>query len=132
MNTVTYSYGDAAWGDLLTAYGGQGISYDTIGNPLSDGTWTYTWKQGRQLATMTGGGVTWTYTYDANGMRKTRSNGSTTYSYVYNGNKLSQMTAGGNTLTFTYDANGAPAAVTYNGTVYYYLTTLQGSDTQQG
>ena len=125
LNTVTYSYGDAAWGDLLTAYGGQGISYDTIGNPLLDGTWTYSWKQGRQLATMTGGGVTWTYTYDANGMRKTRSNSSTTYSYVYNDNKLSQMTVGGNTLTFTYDANGAPAAVTYNGTVYYYLTTLQ-------
>ena len=35
---------------------------------LSDGTWTYTWKQGRQLASMSGSG-TWTFTYDADGMR---------------------------------------------------------------
>ena len=34
--TVTYTYGDFEWGDLLTAYSGQAITYDSIGNPLTD------------------------------------------------------------------------------------------------
>ena len=126
VDTITYTYGDTNWGDLLTAYDGTAITYDGIGNPLSDGTWTYTWRNGRELATMTSGSTTWNYTYDANGMRTKRTNGSTTYTYVYNGGQLSQMTCGSNTLLFTYDATGAPVAVTYNGTVYYYVTTLQG------
>ena len=126
IDTVLYGYNDGSWGDLLTSYDGQTITYDNIGNPLFDGIWNYTWEQGRQLASMSNGTTTWDYTYDANGMRTSRSNGTATYRYVYNGGQLSQMTVGGNTLTFTYDANGTPAAVTYNGTVYYYITTLQG------
>lgn len=39
--TYTYTYGDSSWGDLLTAYNGISITYDEIGNPLNDGTWTY-------------------------------------------------------------------------------------------
>jgi hypothetical protein len=46
------SLGDSQWGDLLTAYDGNAITYDQIGNPLSDGEWTYTWQHGRQLASM--------------------------------------------------------------------------------
>ena len=41
----TYIYGDANWKDLLTAFDGQSITYDEIGNPLSyyNGTrWTFT------------------------------------------------------------------------------------------
>ena len=33
--TTSYTYGDAEWGDLLTAYNGEEITYDGIGNPLS-------------------------------------------------------------------------------------------------
>ena len=126
LNTVSYGYGNTNWGDLLTSWGGKTITSDAIGNMTSDGTWTYTWEHGRELASMTGGGVTWTFTYDANGMRTSRTNGSTTYSYVYNGGQLSQMTVGGNTLNFTYDASGTPLSVVYNGTYYYYVTNLQG------
>ena len=125
-DTVTYTYGDSEWGDLLTAYDGNTITYDTIGNPLTDGTWTYTWQHGRQLASMTSGTTTWSYTYNADGIRTQRTNGTTTYSYVYNGSLLSRMTVGNNTLNFTYDANGTPLTVTYNGTLYYYITNLQG------
>ena len=39
--TIPYAYGDANWKDKLTAFNGVGISYDEIGNPLSDGTWSY-------------------------------------------------------------------------------------------
>ena len=44
LNTVAYGYDDTlGWKDLLTSYGGQARSYDTIGNLISDGVWTYTW-----------------------------------------------------------------------------------------
>ncbi len=86
--TNTYTYGDSAWGNLLTAYNGVQWSYDQIVNLTNDGTWTYTWQNGRELASMTKGSTTWNYTYDANGMRTSRSNGSKTYNYVYNGSQL--------------------------------------------
>ena len=125
VDTVSYTYGDSSWGDLLTAYDGKPITYDTIGNPLTYDGWTFNWQHGRQLASMSKGNTTWTNTYDANGMRTKRTDGTTTYQYVYNGSSLSQMTVGGNTLRFAYDANGIPMAVTYNGTTYYYATNLQ-------
>ena len=123
--THTYTYGDSEWGDLLTAYDGVAITYDGIGNPLSDGTWTYTWQNGRELASMSNGTTAWTYAYDANGMRTSRSNGTDTYSYVYNGSQLTQMTKGTDTLYFTYGAAG-PNTVTWNGTTYYYALNGQG------
>ena len=123
--TNTYTYGDSAWGDLLTAYNGVQWSYDQIGNLTNDGTWTYTWQNGRELASMSNGSTTWNYTYDANGMRTSRSNGSTTYTYVYNGDQLVQMTKGSDTLYFTYGAIG-PTTVTWNGTTYYYAVNAQG------
>ena len=112
---------------MLTSYDGNTITYDTIGNPLTDGTWTYTWQNGRELASMSNGATTWTYTYDANGMRKTRSDGTTTYTYLYNGSQLMQMWKNDtDVLHFYYDASGTPVAVKHNGTLYYYVTTLQG------
>ena len=44
--THSYTYGDASWKDLLTAFDGQAITYDAIGNPTSyfNGTrWNFTW-----------------------------------------------------------------------------------------
>ena len=49
VETIPYAYGDANWKDKLTAYNGVPITYDAIGNPLNDGTRTYTWSAGRQL-----------------------------------------------------------------------------------
>lgn len=82
QSTVNYTY-DGTWGDLLTGYGGKTITSDTIGNMLSDGTWSYTWEHGRELASMSKSGAAWNFTYGADGMRTARTNGSTTYSYVY-------------------------------------------------
>lgn len=126
LDVWIYTYDDGSWGDLLTVYDGKRITYDQMGNPLSDGTWTYAWEHGRQLASMSNGTTTWTYTYDSNGMRTSRSNGTDTYTYVYNGSKLMQMTKGAYTLNFTYDGNGNPSTVTLNGATYYYVTNLQG------
>ncbi len=126
LDSISYVYSDGDWGDLLTSYDGHAITYDGVGNPLTDGTWTYTWEHGRQLASMSKAGTTWTYTYDADGMRTSRSNGSNTYRYVYNGGKLRQMTVGDDTLQFMYDANGVPMSMLHNGTLYYYVTNIQG------
>ena len=55
IDVVSYAhtaYTDTDWGDLLTAYDGNTITYDAIGNPLTDGRWTYTWEHGRELASM--------------------------------------------------------------------------------
>ena len=111
---------------MLTGINGTAVTSDTIGNILSDGTSTYTWKNGRQLATSTKNGATWTYTYDAGGMRTQRSNGSTTYTYTYDGGKLTQMTMGSSTMRFTYGINGHPVSLNYDGIVYYYVTNAQG------
>ena len=46
---ITYTYGNEQWGDLLTGYNGNTITYTTNGHPLNDGTWKYTWRHGRQL-----------------------------------------------------------------------------------
>ena len=126
--TYNYTYGDADWGDLLTAYNGVARTYDEIGNLLTDGEWTYTWRNGRELASMSKGNTTWTYTYDANGMRTSRTNGTKTYNYVYNGSQLTQMTVGNDTLYFTYGAMG-PATVTWEGYTYYYVLNGQGDVT---
>lgn len=96
---------------------------------LSDGTWTYTWEHGRELATMSNGTTTGTFAYNADGLRTRRTNGSTTYNYIYNGSSLSQMTVVSNTLYFAYDASGTPMSVTYNGTNYYSATNIQGDVT---
>ena len=124
-DTVTYGY-DTAWGDKLISYDGTTISYDAIGNPLSDGTWFYTWEQGRQLVTMSCGQNIWNFTYDESGMRTGRSNTGTVYTYTYNGSQLSRMDYEGIVMYFTYGADGTPLTINYNGTAYYYVTNLQG------
>ncbi|MBR6825953.1 MAG: RHS repeat protein, partial [Oscillospiraceae bacterium] len=132
-STQRYFYGDEEWGDLLTgyAYGSSEtpqytFTYDTIGNVLSDGDYTYTWEHGRQLAQVQIGADTWNYTYDVDGLRTGRSTASKSYSYIYSGSQLIQMKYNNNTLYFTYDTAGTPLTVDYNGTVYYFVTNIQG------
>lgn len=125
LDTVTYTY-DTGWGDLLTGYDGKTITSDGIGNMLSDGTWTYTWKHGRQLAGMSDGTSNWTFAYDADGLRIGKTNGSTAYQYYYRGSELSVLKVGSNTLCFGYDADSTPVSVLYNDVYYFYVTNLQG------
>ena len=122
----SYVYGDENWGDLLTEYNGNDMDHDELGNLIYDGEWDYTWKHGRQLASMYRGSNAWTFQYNADGMRTQRTNGTTTYTYVYNGSQLTRMTVGDEVFDFTYDADGTPLTVTWNGNLYYYVTNLQG------
>lgn len=115
-------------GDLLTSYDGRTITYDNVGNPLSDGVRTYTWQKGRQLSELTQNGVTWEYTYDANGLRTKKKNKATQKSveYIYSGGQLRYMSEGMYSMIFEYDAKGVPVAVICNDTRYFYITNLQG------
>ena len=127
--THSYTYGDTNWKDLLTAFGGQAITYDAIGNPTSyyNGTrWTMSWTNGRSLATASKSGTSLSFAYDASGLRTSKTVNGTTYRYYYAGGKLMRMTWGTNTIDFFYDASSLPYAMKYNGTVYYYVTNLQG------
>ena len=125
--TYSYTYGNSDWGDLLMAYNGAAIGYDQIGNPLSYyNGWSFTWQQGREMATATKGSQSLSFTYDADGIRRTKTVNGVTHTYYYVGGKLARETYGSNVLDFFYDQNGHPFMLVYNGTVYYYITNAQG------
>ena len=78
----TYTYGNEDWGDLLTSYDGESITYDGIGNPTSyyNGTrWSFGWEHGRELVSASNGTTTWNYTYNSDGLRTQRTNGTNIY-----------------------------------------------------
>ena len=126
LETVTYEYGDANWRDKLTAVNGSAIRYDAIGNPLSDGTWTYTWQNGRQLQKMQKSGVTAEFVYNADGLRVQKTVNGVVTKYTLHGKNVVHMTSGTDELHFFYDAQNRPAVVVYNGVPYAYVKSLQG------
>ena len=126
LETVTYTYGDANWRDKLTAVNGNAIAYDAIGNPLSDGTWTYTWQNGRQLQKMQKAGVTAEFVYNADGLRVQKTVNGVVTKYTLHGKNVVHMTSGADELHFFYDAQNRPAVVVYNGVPYAYVKSLQG------
>ena len=126
LETVTYTYGDANWRDKLTAVNGSTIRYDAIGNPLNDGTWTYTWQNGRQLQKMQKAGVTAEFVYNADGLRVQKMVNGVATKYTLHGKNIVHMTSGTDELHFFYDAQNRPAVVVYNGVPYAYVKSLQG------
>ena len=131
LDTIAYGYTAEDWPDLLTSYDGQTITGDSIGNMLSDGTWSYTWQHGRQLASMTNGTTQLEFEYNADGLRTSKTLSNETVSdqttlFHYNGTQLTHMTGGGDTLHFYYDANGKRTTLDYNGATYAYLYNAQG------
>ena len=126
LETVTYTYGDENWRDKLTAVNGNAIAYDAIGNPLNDGTWTYTWQNGRQLQKMQKAGVTAEFVYNADGLRVQKTVNGVATKYTLHGKNVVHMTSGTDELHIFYDAQNRPAVVVYNGTAYAYVKSLQG------
>lgn len=119
--TVSYTYGDSTWKDLLTKYGNTNITYDEIGNPITIGTATLTW-QGRQLTSYTDNGTTVSYTYNADGIRTSKtivSGGTTTkHEYILSGSQIVRETVyNGSTEAYTvlyiYDEARSPIAFRY-------------------
>ena len=153
LDTISYGYGDSSWKDLLTSYDGQALTTDAIGNLTNDGTWSYTWQHGRQLAQMSrpdasGDTEMIRFRYDSSGHRIGKDSGvyhasysggeivyageTTRTSYSYLGDTLTQVNidapTGSTSLHFTYDEIG-PMSVTYDGAEYFYLKNAQGDVT---
>ena len=126
LESIPYTYGDANWKDKLTAYNGNAITYDAMGNPLTDGTWTYQWQAGRQLKQMTKSSTTIQFKYDHNGLRVGKVVNGTETKYMLHGKFVTHLTVGSDNLHFFYDAQSRPAKVSYNGVIYTYIHNLQG------
>ena len=128
-----YEYNNSNWGDVLTSYNGQNITYDEIGNPLTyrDGM-SMTWKNGRQLATLTNGDTSISYGYDSDSVRTTKTVNGVKYTYAYLNGQLMYETRGDAKFYYSYDANGILYNVRYTLTdgdteySYYYTHNSRG------
>ena len=68
--SFSYTYGNAQWGDQLTALNGQAVTYDRSGNSLSYRGKTLTWTDDQHLQRYYYDSQTWCqYTYNRNGIR---------------------------------------------------------------
>ena len=125
--TNTYTYGDSNWKDKLTAFNGNTISYDAIGNPINYyNGYTFTLQNGRQLAGISGDNLTTSYKYDADGIRTSKTVNGVTTTYTLEGSNIVKETDGTNTLWYYYDASDSLIGFEYNGTPYFYVKNIQG------
>ena len=114
-----------------------------MGNPLSyynGSRYTFTWQNGRQLASTNVGGVTYNYQYDASGIRtrKTNFDGGYTEYYVVEGLAVAEdrFRANGTkqyTLRYLYDESNSPvgfgiryATSSSYWQYYYFGKNIQG------
>ena len=127
----SYVYGDETWGDLLTNYNGQTITYDAIGNPLQYyGGRSFTWSNGRQLTSLQNGNDVVSYTYNADGLRNTKTvNGVTTQYYYDDSGRLICLKNATDELWLYYDLGTSPTSMRHNGTRYLFLKNIQGDVT---
>lgn len=113
-DTVSFVYnnGDGI-ADRLMVYDGQLLSYDDIGNPLNfrDGI-SMTWKNGRQLATLTNGQTSASYDYNESGIRNKKTVNGITTTFQLDGSKI-----------VSENRNGTVLGITYGGENYYFRRT---------
>ena len=111
--TVSYTYGDAAWRDLLTAYNGETITYDGIGNPTSYRGWGMTWQGGRQLSSMQKDGTTLSFSYNDAGLRTEKTVNGVTRRYIWNSSRLMADVGASDAFYFHYSSGGELIVYTY-------------------
>ena len=111
--TVSYTYGDAVWRDLLTAYNGEAITYDGIGNPTSYRGWGMTWQGGRQLSSMQKDGTTLSFSYNDAGLRTEKTVNGSTRRYIWNSTQLMADVGASDAFYFHYSSGGELIGFTY-------------------
>ena len=124
-NSKSYAYRTTGWKDQLTAYDGQSITYDTMGNPLSYRGMQMTWQKGRELKGVEKDGTSVTYAYNQEGVRIRKTVGDTETRYYLNGDKIVAMEDGNGTIHFLYDQKGHLLAMKVGNDYYYYLRNNQ-------
>ncbi len=134
--TDTYTYGDSNWDDKLTAYNGETITYDDLGNPIQyrDGL-SFSWVKGRTALEIIvdDGNAEILIGTDSDGHRAFKNLfgygsgwSNTSCTFKYDGDLLISQSGTTGTLRFLYDENGSPEGFTHNGASYYYLKNIQG------
>ncbi len=111
--TVSYTYGDAAWRDLLTAYNGEAITYDGVGNPTNYRGWGMSWQGGRQLASMQKDGTTLSFSYNDAGLRTEKTVNGSTRRYIWNSSQLMADVGVSDAFYFHYSSGGELIGYTY-------------------
>ena len=111
--TVSYTYGDAVWRDLLTAYNGEAITYDGIGNPTNYRGWSMTWQGGRQLASMQKDGTALSFSYNDAGLRTEKTVNGSTRRYIWNSSQLMADVGASDAFYFHYSSGGELIGYTY-------------------
>ena len=124
-NSKSYAYRATGWKDQLTAYDGQSITYDTMGNPLSYRGMQMTWQKGRELKGVEKDGTSVTYAYNQEGIRIWKMVGDTETRYYLNGSKIVAVETGSEKLHFIYDQSGNLFAMKAGSELYYYLHNCQ-------
>ena len=134
--TQTLTYGNSQWGDLLTSYNGQTITYDGIGNPLSyynGSSYTFTWE-GRRLVGAVKGSNAMSFEYNDDGIRTSKTVNGVETTYYVNGGQIVAEKTGTRTIVYIYDATGSPIGMMYRTPSYaantwdtfWYEKNLQG------
>ncbi len=128
--TARYTYGNSKWKDLLTAYNGQAITYDAIGNPLTyrDGM-TLSWERGRQLSSLQTGGKLVNYEYDSDRQRtkKVVAGAETKFYWDDRGVMTQQDMPDGKSLWFYSNPDGSIGSLNYEYVRYTLVKDLQGN-----
>ncbi len=136
----SYGYVNPDWKDQLYSYNGKGtFAYDANGNPLSyynGSQYTFTWKDGRRLATASalGGYLSMSYSYNADGIRVSKNVNDVRHEYYLDGSRIVKETWADQTLEFLYDENKSVYCIVYTGGDgagrYYLIKNLQGDVTR--
>ena len=120
-----YEYNNTNWEDQLTKFNDENITYDKIGNPLTIGTKTLTWINGRQLESIVDGNNTITYEYNKDGIRTKKTvNGKETKYLLENNNIIFEESPKG-MIYYKRDENNHLIGFRHNYKHYYYIKNAQ-------
>ena len=125
LKTYNYEYNNPEWEDQLTKFNDEVITYDKIGNPLSIGESTLTWKVGRRLTTYTKGDLNISYDYNVDGIRTSKTVNGQTTNYILEGKNIIVEENPKGMLYYIYD-NNEIIGLKYNNQTYFYKKNLQG------
>ena len=126
IKSYSYQYSNINWEDQLTAFDGQNISYDVIGNPINIGDATLTWINGNNLNSYIdeNKNLSVNYTYDLNGIRTSKIVNDTRIDYKFINNSIIFEKRNNNVIYYIHDVDGV-LGFKYNGNVYLYLKNVQ-------
>ena len=108
----------------MTSFDGQAITYDACGNMLTRGTKSYTWAQGKQLASVSNG-HTIQYQYDHNGMRIRKTVDGVVTDFRLAGSRILSRKEGSTVTYFSYDSAGQLIGMSAGSNRYFYVRNAQ-------